>query len=119
MSIDMLQSVQDKRAALSEVARLLRPGGRFVLTPWEGTEPDKTRYHQALFEDAGFAVDECYEKPDWERRQRAVYEKLLEEQAAIVDEMGAAAARPILNEARRMPSRLAHLRHLFMIGRKV
>jgi ubiquinone/menaquinone biosynthesis C-methylase UbiE len=35
MSIDSLQYVPDKRATFREVARLLRPGGRFVFTAFE------------------------------------------------------------------------------------
>ena len=118
MSVDMLWNVPDKGAALREIARILQPGARFALTNWESTEPDAIDY-QVLFQDTGFVVEACDEKPDWERRQRAVYERILAEQTALIEEMGEAAVRPVLNEAKESPSELSHFRHLFMIGRRV
>jgi ubiquinone/menaquinone biosynthesis C-methylase UbiE len=118
MSIDMLWNVPDQAAALREVARVLVPGARFALTSWEGTGPDEIGYHRALFKEAGFGVDECFEKPDWERRQCAVYQRILAEQAALAEEMGEAAFRPMLNEAKRCADGMPNFRHLMVIGRK-
>lgn len=36
VSIDVLQLLHDPRALVAEAARVLRPGGRFVATTWEG-----------------------------------------------------------------------------------
>jgi len=64
-------------------------------------------------------VEEYYEKPDWERRHRAVYERLLAEQATLIKEMGEIAARTLINEAKEAPDTLADLRHVLIVCRRI
>jgi ubiquinone/menaquinone biosynthesis C-methylase UbiE len=117
LSIDVVAMLPDKAAALAEAARILRPQGRFVLTAWESTEPGGIDY-QLQLRQAGFAVEEWVERQDWRRCQLEVYERILKEEAALVEEMGEAAAGPIVDEAKRMPVRLPHLRHVVVVGER-
>jgi hypothetical protein len=72
-----------------------------------------------LLQDSGFEVEEYYEKPDWRRRQVALYERVLAEQDTLIKEIGETAARPIINEAKKvLPGRLANNRHVLVVGRK-
>lgn len=45
MSLDVLPFVPDKTAAVREVARILRPGGRFAFTTWEQLTHPAPRDH--------------------------------------------------------------------------
>lgn len=70
MSIDVLWVVPDKAAALREVARILRPGARFVFATWDfaASPPGGPQVadHRPLLRDAGFAT-EAYERTGhWE-----------------------------------------------------
>ena len=102
MSVDALWMVWDKAAALAEVARVLRPGGRFAFTTWETADVDQ----RALLGRAGFDVLVREETPDWLDRQLAVYTGIRESEAELRAEMGDAAAAVILAEARDTPPRL-------------
>ncbi len=125
ISIDMLWLVSNQTEAISEEARILRSGARFVFTTWEKPNqdvPTAWEFHgdyRLLLQDSGFVVEEYYEKPDWERRQRAVYDRYLAEQATLIKEMGETAARYIINEAKKASSMLANLRHVFIVCRKI
>ena len=59
MSIDALLFTPDKAAAVRELARVLRPGGRLVLTSWDyhrqpAGRPPQVGDHRPLLEAAGF-----------------------------------------------------------------
>jgi SAM-dependent methyltransferase len=100
MSIDALLFTPDKPAAIGELARVLRPGGRLVLTTWDyhsqpQGRPPQVADHRPLLEAAGFHVLAYEETPDWERRQRETGRLLMEsaaEQAGPVDEVRKALA---------------------------
>ncbi len=101
MSEDALQYAPDKRAAMIEGARVLRPGGRLVFTAYE-LEPDRAAnlpilsldpvesYRPAL-EDAGFEVDSYDEAPGWPEPMTAAYSAILGAREALTREMGEAA----------------------------
>jgi len=108
----------DKTAAVLEVDRVLRSGARFVLTWWETAEQDEV-YYRGLLQDGGFLVEEYTEKPDWRRRQLAVHDGILVEQAALMEEMGEAAAGRLIEGAEGFRSWMADRRHVFIVGRKV
>jgi SAM-dependent methyltransferase len=108
MSIDALQYVPDKRAALVEVARILRPGGRFAfvafeLDPgrvsgmpfWEDAVPD----YRPHLEQVGFDIIEYNQIPHWADQVEAAFGAILAERDALEVELGEAAAAATVMEA--------------------
>jgi ubiquinone/menaquinone biosynthesis C-methylase UbiE len=101
MSEDALQYATDKQALMTEVARILRPGGRFVFTAYEvdaeraaglpvlGSDP-VADYRPALAE-AGFSVDAYEEVPGWPEPMTATYSAVLAAKEPLTQEMGEAA----------------------------
>ena len=93
MSIDALLFTPDKSAAAVELARVLRPSGRLVLTTWDYHtqpvgRPPQVDDHRPLLEAAGFEVLAYDETPDWERRQRQHGDLLLAAAADLAAESG-------------------------------
>jgi ubiquinone/menaquinone biosynthesis C-methylase UbiE len=129
MSVDALWVVPDKLAAAQEVARVLRPGARFVFTTWDvgivpPIWPPQVNDHRPLLRNAGFAVEVYEETSGWERRQRAMYEGIRASQVALTEEMGEIAAGAWLAEATYLPGLadgtdyLAHMRRILVVARK-
>jgi len=93
MSIDALLFTPDKAAAARELARVLRPGGRLVLTTWDYHSqpvgrPPQVPDHRPLLDDAGFDVTRYEETPDWLLRQREISRLLLEASDELAAEDG-------------------------------
>jgi ubiquinone/menaquinone biosynthesis C-methylase UbiE len=94
MSIDALLFAPSKAAALVELHRILRPGGRLVLTSIDYDRqpvgrPPQVGDHRPLLRAAGFDVRSYDETVDWRRLSRRIYRALLdavEELAAEDDE---------------------------------
>lgn len=108
VSIDALQYVPDKRAALRDVARVLRPSGRLVFTAFE-LEPasvaglpvlgeDPTSDYSPLLEELGFRVDAYEETSGWQARVGAAYGAVRESAEALENEMGQAALAALMSE---------------------
>ncbi|MGH3669748.1 MAG: class I SAM-dependent methyltransferase [Pseudonocardiaceae bacterium] len=90
VTIDVLQLLDEPVALLREVARLLRPGGRLVVTTWEGRGEAPPRFPRslpALFEHAGLRVDVHAERPDWLRRQLRIYQRAVDGADAAVRDL--------------------------------
>lgn len=124
MSVDAFWLFPDKRAAAIEISRILGPRKRFVFTTWEFdvTPPGWARQissHDELLRDAGFALEEYEETPDWERRQCAVYEGILAAQAALIGELGDVAGTSLVREAQKVPALLRQGRHVLVVARRI
>jgi ubiquinone/menaquinone biosynthesis C-methylase UbiE len=72
VSIDAFHFAADPAAAAGEVLRILRPGGRLVLTNWQPKAPGDTRLLDRtnidwppLLRSAGFADIEMEARPEW------------------------------------------------------
>ena len=108
MSADALQYAPDKQAALDEVARILRPGGRLVFACFEfdaarvaglpvlGTDP--VGDYRPLLERAGFDVASYSETPGWRARLTGAYQSIVDATTSLTDEMGVAAYSSLLGE---------------------
>ncbi|WP_020667593.1 class I SAM-dependent methyltransferase [Amycolatopsis nigrescens] len=114
LSVDALWMVWDKPAALTEVARVLKPGARFVFTTWEPGYLD----HRRLLADAGLEVLVREETPDWLHRQLAVYRGILAHRRELADELGTTAAAVLIAEARETRPVLATTPRLLVAARK-
>ena len=90
MSIDSLPFAPDKEAALVEMGRVLRKGGRLVFTSWDyhsqpAGRPPQVDDHRPLLAAAGFRVEAYDETDDWLERQSRIDAGLL----AAADELAA------------------------------
>ena len=108
MSEDALQYATDKRAALVEAARILRPGGRFVFTAYE-LDPkraadlpilgaDTTDDYRPLLEEAGFSVTLYEEVAGWPEPMTSTYQAVIAAKEALTQEMGLAPVGALLLE---------------------
>jgi SAM-dependent methyltransferase len=102
VSIDVFQLVAGKGAMIAELARLLRPGGRAVLTTWEGFGEVDQRFPRdvsALLD--GFSAVSVVEQPGWLTRQFEIFER-----AIAADDGTDPAVTDLANEARQsLPER--------------
>jgi ubiquinone/menaquinone biosynthesis C-methylase UbiE len=114
MSLDVLPFIPDKVAAVREVARILRPRGRFAFTTWEqlthpatGDKDDPQRQalaatfhghpllqsahtdYRQLTEQAGLTVETSHEPPGWRHQQQALAEGIIAAEPDITADMGA------------------------------
>jgi ubiquinone/menaquinone biosynthesis C-methylase UbiE len=108
MTVDALQYAPDKTEALAEVARILRPGGRFSFVTFEleaahvegrGVWEDAVGDFRPVLEATGFAVV-AYEQVDgWRRAVTGAYAAIVDQQRKLASELGEAAAGAIVMEA--------------------
>ena len=80
MVVDAIQFAQPPHAAYAEIHRILRTGGRVVLTSWEVDSADEAfspRLREVDLEGglaaAGFTTIEVLEKPSWYERELALW----------------------------------------------
>jgi SAM-dependent methyltransferase len=108
MTVDALQYAPGKAAALAEVARILRPGGRFVFTAFE-VDPERVAGAPVLGDDpvadyrpgleaAGFTVESYDETPGWWPTMQAAYRAVLDAADALGQEMGPVAVAALAME---------------------
>ena len=93
VSVDALIFAPDKRQAVVEFARVLRPGARLALTTWDYHRqpvgrPPQVDDHRPLLEENGFSVRSYVETEDWYQRLTAVCDGLLKNVEEIAEESG-------------------------------
>jgi SAM-dependent methyltransferase len=139
MSLDVLPFVPGKAAAIREVARILRPGGRFAFTTWEqlthpapGDEGDpqrqalaatfhdhpllqsaRTDYRQ-LIQNAGLTVETFQQPPGWRPQQQALAEGIIAAEAEVTGDMG----RHYPAMARVFLASLPNVRYILAVARR-
>jgi SAM-dependent methyltransferase len=77
MCVDAIQFAEPASAAFAEASRVLRPGGRVVLTGWEAVDRDDDRFPDRLrlfdfragLTEAGFVEVTVEERPGWRERE--------------------------------------------------
>ena len=102
MCIDAIHIVAEPSAVFAELRRMLRPGGRAVVTSWEARDGDRDALPEWVhrvdcaqwFAAAGFTDIAVVERPGWEQRERALWVE-----AAIVDPAGDDAVAALRDEA--------------------
>ena len=128
MSEDALQYVPDKRAAVAEAARILRPGARLVFTAFEldrnrtvglpvfGVDPVEN--YRPLMTDGGFIVEAYEEAPGWPEPVTATYSALLNAGEALTQEMGQPAAAALFTELSMTLQQQPYRRRVLCVARR-
>ncbi len=101
LCIDAIQFASSPATAYDEIHRVLRPGGRVVLTSWEAVDRfDETLSQRLLAVDldggligAGFTDVRVIDKADWRAAERALWEE-----AATLDPANDPALQSLHNE---------------------
>jgi SAM-dependent methyltransferase len=108
MTVDALQYAPDKAAAMREMARILRPGGRLALTTFEldrerveglGVWDDPVGDYRPLLTDAGFDVVSYEQTDGWSDAVRGAYGAIVDTQEVLSTEMGEDASAALVLEA--------------------
>jgi SAM-dependent methyltransferase len=114
VSIYVVVFIPDKPAVMRKAARILRPGAFIVLLAIEGS----SEFYRPLLSDSGFRVEVYEEMPDWRCRRLILYERILAEQAALIEELGDGSS-TIIEEARQgLADGLVNARHVLILGRR-
>jgi ubiquinone/menaquinone biosynthesis C-methylase UbiE len=101
MTVDALQYAPDKTKAIAEVARILRPGGRFAFVAFE-IDPervaglpfwqDAASDYQPLLEQHGFDVLRYEQIPNWSDQVAAGFGAIVAQRQTLEVELGEVAA---------------------------
>jgi ubiquinone/menaquinone biosynthesis C-methylase UbiE len=128
MSEDAIQYVPDKKAALKEIARILKPGGRFVCAAFEldpavcaglpSLAADPVEDYRPLLEAAGLRVSTYEEIPGCPNPVRRTYQALLDAGDALVAEMGPIATVALFSELKMMIETNMYKRRVLIVAEK-
>lgn len=122
MSIDALQLMRDQQTVLSEVHRILKPGGRLAFTTWllrrPGKGPPFPVDYQPLLKAAGLHQVWCREPMAWETRELAVFAGIRQNATLLRTELGDDVAKMIVDEAEKMPEAYPLIRRVTVLAEK-
>jgi len=118
-SIDVISFIPDPLAVISEVARILRPKAFFVFTSWENKRSDRINDYRPYLQKAGFKIKSYIETPDWEQRQREVYQRTLDLKDVLIKDMGRDGAFAWIMDAKSYLPVLNNLRRILAIATKI
>jgi ubiquinone/menaquinone biosynthesis C-methylase UbiE len=114
MSIDAFWMVLDKAAALKEMARVIQPGKRFVMTTWMppyiALEPMMTA--------EGFRLVSSRETERWKDRQMAVYKGVLRHRKELEACVDAGSLKVLLAEAQAAKEQLPTSPRFLIVAEK-
>jgi ubiquinone/menaquinone biosynthesis C-methylase UbiE len=128
MTIEAFQYAPDKRAALVEFARILKPGGRAALVCFE-VDPtkvidvpilgvDPVADYSSLITNAGFRIVIYEETPGWADRVYPTFAALVDAADALNAEMGEQAAASALAEAMLTVTLRPYPRRVFIVAER-
>jgi len=109
VTIEALQYAPDKRSAITEFTRILRPGGRLAVVCFE-VDPvkahglpvlgaDPIADYKPLLADAGLLLDTYSETPGWQQRTYGAFRAIADANDTLIQEMGVEAASAAVAEA--------------------
>jgi SAM-dependent methyltransferase len=129
MTVDALQYAPDKTKALAEIARILRPDGRFAFVAFEldaesiatmpGVWEDPVGDYRPLLESAEFEVLSYEQIPNWEDQVSAGFGAVVDQREALEAELGAAAAAATVLEASITLQLRPYRGHVLGVARRV
>jgi ubiquinone/menaquinone biosynthesis C-methylase UbiE len=99
---DAVFFAEDRIAVFAEVARVLRPGGRFLFTASESDDPDHPEAVPdwiPIIERGGLGVVAREEIPNWAAQVKGMYDAWVENIDALRAELGDESADELLSEA--------------------
>jgi ubiquinone/menaquinone biosynthesis C-methylase UbiE len=108
MTVDALQYAPSKTAALAEIARIVRPGGRFAMVAFEldvdrvaglPVWEDPVSDYRPILERVGFDLVVYDQLPRWQERVAAGFGAILAQREMLEAELGEAAAAALVLEA--------------------
>jgi ubiquinone/menaquinone biosynthesis C-methylase UbiE len=128
MSIEAFQYAPDKRAAVAELARILRPGGRLAIVCFE-VDPAKAEglpvlgvdpiaNYAPLLEERGLPVETYEETPGWADRVYSTFSAVVDASETIRAEMGERAASGALSEATLTVAMRPYPRRVLIVARR-
>ena len=128
MSVEAFQYAPDKRAAVRELIRIMRPGARLALICFE-VDPSKAEGlpvlgvdpipdYRPLLENAGFNVEAYEETPGWEERVYAVFGAIVDASETLTQEMGERAAAAAVAEAMLTVAMKPYPRRILAVARR-
>ena len=122
MSVDALQLMPHRSAVIAEVARILKPGGRFAFTTWVSRQVDAGLPfpvdYQPLLDTVDLSLEWCHEPANWEGRESAVFARIRESAGILRAELGESVAAMLATEAAKMPDALPLIRRVNIAARK-
>jgi len=104
-SIDVILAIPDKRGGFAEVARILKPGARFVFIDWERDlsppgYPQPVSDYRPLLQATGFEVVKHTYSPHADDLRRKFYERMMARQEELSSETDPKTAESNLREVR-------------------